>query len=63
MNVLPNSNHINDYSIEKSSNNKRKLYNPMFTDSPTSDIRHDHQSVIISNDSISHNNHLYSENL
>jgi hypothetical protein len=58
MNVpsYPNQNSV--YSNETTSNTKRKLYNPMFTDSPTSDIRY-HQS----NHRSFQNNQLYSENL
>ncbi|CAF0990089.1 unnamed protein product [Rotaria sp. Silwood1] len=51
------------YVNDEASNNKRKLYNPMFADSPTSDIRHQQQSVMTSNDSIFYNSQLYSENL
>ncbi|CAF3826440.1 unnamed protein product [Rotaria sordida] len=53
---------------DETSNNKRKLYNPMFADSPTLDIRHQQQqqqqqSVMASNDNTSHNSQLYSEKL
>jgi len=47
---------------DENSKNKRKLYNPMFADSPTSDTRQQ-QSVMVSNDSTSHSNYLYSEHL
>jgi hypothetical protein len=53
---------IPSYSNETTSNTKRKLYNPMFTDSSSSDIR-PHQSIMLSNDSCFQNNQLYSENL
>jgi len=49
MNVPPYPHQNSSYSNETTSNTKRKLYNPMFKDSPTSDLRH-HQSIIISND-------------
>ena len=51
------------YSNDETSNNKRKLYNPMFIESPTSDIRHHQQSVIVSGDDTSHHSQVYSENL
>ena len=62
MNVPPYPNQNSSYSNETTSNAKRKLYNPMFTDSPTSDIRH-HQSIIVSNDHSFQTNQLHSENL
>ncbi|CAM4868123.1 unnamed protein product [Rotaria socialis] len=51
------------YCNDENSNNKRKLYNPMFADSPTSDIRQQQQSIMVSNDSTSQSSQLYSENL
>ncbi|CAF3988424.1 unnamed protein product [Rotaria sp. Silwood2] len=51
------------YINDETSNNKRKLYNPMFADSPTSDIRQQQQSVMVSNDNSSYNSQLYSEKL
>lgn len=62
MDVLPYSHRDYTHSNELTSNNKRKLYNPMFTDSPTSDL-HYQQSTIVLNESRIHNNQLYSENL
>ncbi|CAF3418439.1 unnamed protein product [Rotaria socialis] len=50
MNVPSYPPHHNDaYSSETTSNTKRKLYNPMFTDSPESDLRY-HQSGTESSD-------------
>jgi len=51
------------YLNDETSTNKRKLYNPMFADSPTTDIRQQQQPVMVSNDSTSHSNYLYSEHL
>jgi hypothetical protein len=62
MNVQPYSHHDDAYSNESTANAKRKLYNPMFTDSPASDIR-PHQSIMVSHNRSFQNNHLYSENL
>ncbi|CAF4550429.1 unnamed protein product [Rotaria sp. Silwood1] len=62
MNVPPYPRHNNEYSTEATSNNKRKLYNPMFMNSPKSDTRY-HQSTIVSDDNCSHSNQMYSENL
>jgi hypothetical protein len=61
MNVPPYPHNNYAYLNDETSQNKRKLYNPMFADSPTSDIRQ--QSVMVSNDNTSHNNYLYSEHL
>jgi hypothetical protein len=64
MNVPTYPHHNYSYVNDETSNNKRKLYNPMFADSPTLDIRHIQQSsIMVSNDNTSHNSHLYSENL
>lgn len=49
MNVQSYPHQNSSQSNEATTNTKRKLYNPMFTDPPTSDIR-DHESRIISND-------------
>lgn len=63
MNV-PSYPYRNDaYFNDETANNKRKLYNPMFADSPTSDSRHHQQTIMVSSDSTSHNSELYSENL
>ncbi len=59
--VVTHGANMNDgYLNDEISNNKRKLYNPMFADSPTLDIRH---PPIVSNDNTSPNNYLYSEHL
>ncbi|CAF3012819.1 unnamed protein product [Rotaria sp. Silwood2] len=62
MNVPSYPHHNYEYSTETTSNNKRKLYNPMFMNSPKSDTR-SHQSIVVSNDNCSHSNQSYSENL
>ncbi len=55
------------YVNDETSKNKRKLFNPMFADSPTSDIRQQQPppplSANVSNDSSCQNNYLYSEHL
>ena len=57
------------YADERTSNTKRKLYNPMFSDSPRSDIRHDHHTVAVSHDTSAvpspchHRHQSFSENL
>jgi hypothetical protein len=52
------------YINDETSKNKRKLYNPMFADSPTSDNRQQQQQAVnVSNDNESQNNYLYSEHL
>jgi len=65
MNVpsYPHNNYA--YLNDETSKNKRKLYNPMFADSPTSDMRQSQQqqSVMVSNDNTSQSNYLYSEHL
>lgn len=64
MNVPTYSHQNYAYTNDETSNNKRKLFNPMFADSPSSDIRHhQQQSIMVSNDSTSHSSQLYSENL
>lgn len=61
MNVPPYSEDQNDdFSNQTTSNTKRKLYNPMFADSPKSSIRY-HQSEIQSNGAGPHTNQMYSE--
>ena len=60
MNVPPHSHHNYSYFNEETSNNKRKLYNPMFADSPTGDSRHGQQAAAVSNDQTSSNNQFYS---
>ncbi len=63
MNV-PSYRHQNyAYLNDETSTNKRKLFNPMFADSPTTDIRQQQQPVMVSNDSTSNSNYLYSEHL
>ncbi|CAM4753916.1 unnamed protein product [Rotaria magnacalcarata] len=55
MNVPSYPSHHNDaYSSETTSNTKRKLYNPMFTDSPKSNLRY-HLSGTESNDNSQNN--------
>ena len=61
MNVPPYPHQNYAFVNDKTSNNKRKLYNPMFADSPTSAIQQ--SSIMVSNDNTSHNSQLYSENL
>ncbi|UJR21069.1 hypothetical protein I4U23_024169 [Adineta vaga] len=65
MNVPPYPYQNYAYFNDETSNNKRKLYNPMFADSPALDIRHPQQPVIdiVSDDSISQNSQFYSEHL
>ncbi|CAF0783042.1 unnamed protein product [Adineta ricciae] len=66
MNVPPYPHHNYAYFNDETSNNKRKLYNPMFADSPALDIRHQQQQsviVVVSDDSISQNSQFYSEHL
>jgi hypothetical protein len=63
MNVPPYPHQNYAYLNDDASNNKRKLYNPMFADSPTLDIRHQQQSTTVSDDSTSHNSQVYSEHL
>ncbi|CAF1166958.1 unnamed protein product [Adineta steineri] len=71
MNVPPYPHNNYAYLNDEISNNKRKLYNPMFADSPTSDIRQQQQQqqqqppvvVVVSDDSTSYNSHSYSEQL
>jgi hypothetical protein len=64
MDIPPYPHHDYGYSNEMTANNKRKLYNPMFTNSPKSELSH-HQSNIVSRTSSSsyNNDQLYSENL
>ena len=64
MNIPPYPHHDHEYSNEMTANNKRKLYNPMFTNSPKSELSH-HQSSIVSrtNSSSYNNDQVYSENL
>ncbi|CAF0788046.1 unnamed protein product [Rotaria sordida] len=62
MNVPPYPHNDNEYLTETTSNNKRKLYNPMFMNSPKSDPRYQ-QSIGVSNDNCFHSNQSYSENL
>ena len=62
MNVPPYSHPNCAYQNDETSKNKRKLYNPMFADSPTTaDSRQ--QAVNISNDSDLQDNYFYSEHL
>ncbi|UJR28433.1 hypothetical protein I4U23_009673 [Adineta vaga] len=50
-------------SYELSSNNKRKLYNPMFTDTPSNDMNSPQSSTIFLNENRFQKNQLLSENL
>lgn len=60
MNVPPHSHHNDAYFNDETSNNRRKLYNPMFADSPTGDNRHAQQVATGSNDQTSSNNQFFS---
>ncbi|CAF3732620.1 unnamed protein product [Adineta steineri] len=57
MDVSPYSHHEYEHS-----DNKRNLYNPMFVDSPKSEIRHQ-SPTMVTNDDRFHNSQLYAENL
>ena len=57
MNLSTHSHHNSAYLNDETSKNKRKLYNPMFADSPTLDIQQG------SNDDDSPDNSFYSERL
>lgn len=62
MNVTPYSNNNYEDVHEATLADKRKHYNPMFTDSPKSEIRC-HQSFLVSNGDSFHSKQMYSENL
>lgn len=62
MNLSTHSHHNSAYLNDETSKNKRKLYNPMFADSPTLDIQQQ-RSNSGSNDDDSPDNSFYSERL
>jgi hypothetical protein len=63
MNIPPYSHNDYAYSSEMTANNKRKLYNPMFTDRPPSEISHQQSKRVSNNSNFYNNDQLYSENL
>jgi hypothetical protein len=62
MNLPSHGNQNHAYAQENGSNTKRKLYNPMFADSPKSDNRHNQHAIVESNDTYSSHHQIHSEN-